>query len=839
MNSKKQFQWELVARRLIVLVAVLCTTAPLVFYLIFSLEKQTISMSAEADIFARMITDEINNNPDYWQYEDLRFSYILSHRLHDRHYLENRQLFDNNDRMVAGNNNSLQWPLATVEVPVFDAGVPVGFLRVTRSLRSILAISAVVFFVSSLCGVLVYFALHVFPLKVLRSAFAALHKEKEQAIITLQSIADAVITTDTSLKLLSLNPAAEQLAGVQSARVLGEPFQDYFEIVHSETREKVETLFEECLGSVKNPGQLKQQAILVGKGQKGEFQVEVKVSPLHDEQARLLGFVVVFHDVTDTHVLERQLKEKVRELAVIVKSAGVGIAFVREGIVQEVNTLASQIIGLPANRIIGQQAISILTRELGYTYPTDLIYERLSRGEIFDMEHQIVREGQDNVWVRLIGQGVDPRSISAMGTVWIIQDISQLKQYQEGLQTARFKAEEASRFKSEFLAHVNHELRNPLGGIIGMVRLLLDTELTSVQRQYLTIIENAAAPLLQLINNLLDLSKIEAGVMELEEKPFRISSIFEYVQNLVAQGIKDKGLSLNLSTSADVPEEIIGDQLRLGQILLNLVGNAQKFTSTGGINVWCEKISQTESTIELQFNVTDTGGGIDEAARKKIFEAFMQESSSVARMHGGSGLGLTICKNLVELMNGHIWLESEPGKGSTFSFTGWFKYQRLSQVGSTAAEKKASGRNEGLRKQKRRILLVDDIPFNQTIAKLFLERDSHCVHLADNGREALVALAKSTYDVIFMDVEMPVMDGLIATRLIRRCEKDEKPLAREDNDLIKDISSMIYGKHIPIVGMTGNATEDGRLECLTAGMDDCISKPYEEHEILRVLGTVL
>lgn len=582
-----------------------------------------------------------------------------------------------------------------------------------------------------------------------RSAFATLHKEKEQAAITLHSIADAVITTDTSLRILSLNPAAAKLTGVQFARVLGEPFHEQFEIVHPQTREKMNDLLEDCLQSGENPCHLRKQAILVRHGDGGEFQVEITVSPLPYNPAKLFGLVIVFHDVTATRVLEKQLKEKVLELVLIVKYAGVGIAFVRDGIVQEVNSIVSEIIGIPEKAIVGQRAEFILTSYLGYTEPIDQIYEQLSKGELFDIEHQMVRSDQKRIWLRLIGQVIDPHRLSEAGSVWIIQDITQLKQHQEVLRVARFHAEEASRFKSEFLAHANHELRNLIGGIIGLNRLVLETELTPVQQQYLTIVQNTAENLLLLINNLLDFSKIEAGVMELEEKPFRIDSVYDYVRNVVALRIEEKGLSLTLSISEGIPLELVGDELRLGQILLNLICNALKFTSTGGINVLCERITQTESTVQLRFNVTDTGCGIDEPAQKKIFDAF-----------------------------------------------------------------------------------------NQTIAKSLLEREAHWVKLAANGREALLALAEETFDVIFMDVQMPLMDGLTATRLIRRCEKEKNPLAREGKDLIEAVSSMIHGNHIPIIGMTGNSTEDGRLDCLKAGMDNNISKPFERKEMLCVLDVV-
>ncbi len=825
-------------RRLIVSFAVLCAIAPLILYLLFFVGEQKVTMRAEADIFARTITDEINNNPAYWQYEDIRFASILRRRLPDGHNQEHRQLFDSNNILVAENKASLPAPLIHVEVPVFDAGAAVGILKITRSIRSILETSVLVFLVSSLCGTLVYFLLRVFPLKVLRSAFVALHEEKEQATVTLQAISDAVVTTDTSLRILSLNPAATELVGMQTSRVIGGLFSDYFEILHPETREKIDDLLDNCLAAVDTFCSLPRQALIVGKGESSNLHVEITVSALRDEQASLLGLVIVFHNVTIARALEKQLQDKVTELAVIVKYAGVGIAFVQHGAIREANTMVSEIMGVPPEAIIGQEVSYILPTYLGYTEPIEYIYEQLGKGDIFDIEYQVVRSDQRRIWLRLIGQAVDPSRLSEAGSVWIAQDITQLKQYQEELRMAKRLAEEASNFKSEFIAHVNHELRNPIGGIIGLNRLVLESELTPVQQQQLTIVQTTAENLLLLINNLLDLSKIEAGVMELEEKPFNIASTYDYVHNVVALRVKEKGLFLTLSIADDVPSEVIGDELRLGQLLLNLVGNALKFTSTGGITVSCEKLSQTENTIQLQFSVTDTGCGIDEPTRKKIFKAFVQASSSVARTHGGSGLGLSICKKIVKLMGGDIVVESEPGKGSTFSFTGNFRHELRPETGSAVADKIIPKDKEGLPQRARKILLVEDMAFNQTLAKSLLEGGGHRVQVAANGREALAALAVSTFDAIFMDVQMPVMDGLLATRLIRRCEKEEIPLARESTELLRAVNSRIYGKHIPIIGMTGNTANDHRQDCLAAGMDRYITKPFERDEMLGVLNVL-
>ena len=837
MKNNPGFKWEGAVRRLIAVAVILCMVAPLALFLVFSLAKQKAGIEAEAEILAHIITDQINNNPEHWIYEDIRLASILRHRPHNDGFQEQRQIFDNSQKLIAEESASLQWPLLRVDVPVYDAGMPVGFLRIPGSIQKILIRAAFVFAVSCACGALLYFILHIFPLKVLRSAFAALHKEKEQATITLQSIADAVITTDTSLNIHSLNPSAMKFAGEAMDSMKGKPFADVFNIIHPESRQTMAGILPEFLKEEKSSCRLTDQAMLVRQTDGREYQVEFTVSPLHDEQSKLIGLVIVLHDVTESRALEKQLKNKVQELTHIVRYAGVGIALVRHGIIQKANGIVGEIIGMSPGEAIGKDIRFILKTCLGFTEPLDHIYKRLENGEIFDIEHRAIRDDGKEIWLRLIGQAIDPDQIRESGSVWIAQDITRLKQQQEQLENARLHAEEASRFKSEFLAHVSHELRSPLSGIVGLNKLVLDTELTSLQKHYLTIIDESGENLLLLINNLLDLSKIESGVMELEEQSFKISSICEYIRNIVELRVKEKGLALTFTLDPNVPAELIGDELRLNQILLNLIGNAIKFTTSGGIEVVCEKISQSDTDIELRFKVIDTGCGIDESARKKIFEAFVQASSSIARTHGGSGLGLSICKKLTDLMGGDISVESTPGAGATFSFTARFKIELETQTEEGTADVQNEAVIEPL-PQSRRILVVDDLPVNQTIAKLLLECEGHTVDVAGNGREALRALAESTYDAVFMDVQMPVMDGLTATRLVRRCETKKYPAAREDNDLIRTISARIRGTHLPIIGVTGNAMDDGKQDCLKAGMDGYVSKPFAREELIEALDLV-
>lgn len=839
MNSKEKTYWEPAVRRLIGLVALLCGIAPFVMFLIFTINQQKTGANARTEVLAHIITDQINKNPEYWQYEQLRFSAILRHNPYSVDQPEQRQLIDNKGRVVAENGITPQQPQISADHLVFDAGKPVGVLRITNSIRGILLKSTLVLVVGCVCGALIFFVLHSFPLRLLRSAFNTLSKEKEQATVTLGSIADAVITTDTEFNILSLNPAGEQLCGIQAAQVIGKPFNDCFSLVDPQTGVRVDWVMTECLQRAKSSSRILEHALLNRSSDGIQLQLEITVTPLYDSDERLLGRVIVMHDVTVSRKLEKQLSNNVKELGHIVRYAGVGIAFVQNGIIQKANVIIAEIIGLPQEQIIGSPVKDILTDNLGYTGSLEEIYGHLGKGNIFDLEHCVTRMDGKQIWLRLIGQSVDPARLSESGTVWIAQDITQLKRQQELVEKAKAHAEETSRFKSELLAHTSHELRSPLSGIIGANRLVLESELSQHQRQFLTIIDDAAESLLQLINNILDLSKIESGIIELERKLFILQDVFKYVKNVVVLQAKEKGLNVTFTADENIPSELIGDQLRLSQVLLNLVSNAIKFTESGGVDVGCEVISTKGNAIQLRFEIADTGCGIDESARRKIFDAFVQASSSVARTHGGSGLGLSICKKLTELMDGDIWVDSEQGTGTTFTFTAWFQNNLQADDNQSGTESESPDQLDLTQHRGKRILVVEDLAMNQTITKLLLESDNHQVMIAANGREALLALRDTEYDAIFMDIQMPEMDGLTATKIIRRCEKNKHPQAREDNDIIQAVSSRIHGCHIPIIGMTGNATEEGRRECFDNGMDGCISKPFDQQEMLQALRLVL
>jgi len=392
------------------------------------------------------------------------------------------------------------------------------------------------------------------------------------------------------------------------------------------------------------------------------------------------------------------------------------------------------------------------------------------------------------------------------------QVAAELRRRNKELEAELAAAKEAARNRMKFLAAVSHEIRTPMTGVVGMAELLLCTALNAEQRHYAETIKEAAGSLLGIVNDILDFAKIEAGRLELESVLFDLRVTLRAVTAMLLPQAHAKGLKIYTELAPEVPRWVIGDPGRLRQVLVNVAGNAVKFTERGWVRISAELADGDSGRCIVRFRVDDTGIGIAEDQLERIFDEFIQADASTTRRFGGTGLGLSIARRLVELMGGQIGCTSRVGEGSSFWFT--VPLTEGSEPLESPAHAPTACFYEGWRR--RRVLVVEDNPVNRTIAVRLLAREGCEVDAVESGREAVEACASTEYDLILMDIQMPEMDGYEATRRIRALEGSQR--------------------RTPIIAVTASSVEDSRNRCLEAGMDDFLSKPFDADGLRRLLG---
>jgi len=501
--------------------------------------------------------------------------------------------------------------------------------------------------------------------------------------------------------------------------------------------------------------------------------------------------------------------ERYRE---VVENVGDGIYRVSpEGRVLSANPALAQ--------MLGDESVDALIARIqdfgaeiiaGHSERTVLYDQLRAQGRVSGFELNIQRRDGSRFWgslsVRVV-RDADGRHIAFDG---LLADISERRRAEQ-LAHAREAAEAATQAKSAFLAKMSHEIRTPMNAVVGFTELALRSTVKARRETYLKRIRSASHSLLSIINDILDLSKIEAGKFTLETRDFALQPLLDKLADLFALQAAGKSIAVTISAAAQLPPVLRGDPLRLEQVLINLLNNAIKFTERGEVELRVTQLERNGERAQLEFSVRDTGVGIAPEQADKLFTAFSQGDESITRRYGGTGLGLAICKQLVELMDGRIWLEDRPGPGCVFRFTAWFGIGAVNPGATPIPATPA----EAVSLKGVCLLLVEDNTLNQMLASDLLRGHGATVDIANNGEQAVTAIGLRSFDLVLMDVQMPVMDGLEATRWIRA-----NPHHRE----------------LPIIAMTANAMDSDRQQCLDAGMNDFIAKPIDIEQMLAVIG---
>jgi len=602
----------------------------------------------------------------------------------------------------------------------------------------------------------------------------------EETSLILEAVPEAIFFLDHDNRILLLNPVAQQLVG-QTRDVIGLEFHDLIGCFMSGESEAAQCPFTRMVDT----GELVVIPSHFWDREDGtQFELSLSFWP-RTQQGVPVGGMVVVRDLTDAMEIQRDVQRAARLAEdapnpIVEFDATGAILYANTGmlnVMAQCGLLEAGIeVMFPA--VLPAMLQECLTTNSALMRVEHVVADRVIAWSLFPLEElKLVR-----------AYGLD-----------ITSDVA--------LRRAKEAAEESTRAKGIFLATMSHELRTPMNGVLGCTQLLKDTSLTDQQRELIETMHRSADALLTLVNDILDFSKIEAGKMTLEVADVNLRSLICDVTTLTEGLASKKGLTVSVQIDSDVPEEFRGDPIRLRQILFNLVGNAIKFTERGRVTVTVSlKQGRTEGSdsVVLQWRIQDTGIGMTPEQQARLFQAYAQADASTTRKFGGTGLGLMICHQLVQLMGGAITVESSIGRGSTFAYTTNLlpAIHRDASASSLGTDQRSVGEQGG----SLRVLVADDNEINQVVACKFLQKLGCHVEIARTGREAVEAITRTVYDVVLMDCEMPEMDGYEATREVRRREEGTP-------------------SHLPIMALTGHASDEDAQKCHQAGMDKVMTKP--------------
>ncbi len=657
-----------------------------------------------------------------------------------------------------------------------------------------------------------------------------------RAVFQHSSLPIAVCRADG--RFLDANPALLNLLGYEREELL---HLSWRAITHPDDREENARLAQEAHNGLRDTYQVEKRYVHK-TGRMVLAQVSVGVSRGQDGSVNLL--IGVIKDITERRQAEEALARSEERFRTLAQMLPVGIFQATvEGRCTFVNDPWSTITGHPKSAALGLGWLRIL--EKADRLPTLQSFRNTIRtGENLVAEYRLRSPARKECWVLVRAAALLDADGTLAGFVGALTDITERRQAEDALRRAKAQAEAAAQAKALFLANMSHEIRTPLAGVIGTTKLLAQTRLDEEQKRLADMAVESGRALLSIVNDILDFSKIEAGQLKLRPAPFGLRRCVETVSAPFALLARERGLAFAVRVDQDVPDALVGDEDRLGQVLRNLLSNALKFTPCGSIGLAVSLTEGTENSARLAFSVADTGPGIDPDYLPRIFESFTQGDSSYAKQHGGTGLGLAICKNLAEQMGGGIDIVSQSGKGATVTASAVFGLAReplpeqpeplASSPGETAPEPPAAPLAETPARTQTppppsppggggplRVLLAEDNAIGRVLMESLLASAGHAVFCVGNGLAVLAALMDQDFDLVLMDVQMPRMDGLAATRKIRQGAAGKKNM------------------NIAIVALTAYTSDSDRQHFLDSGMDDAVAKPADEQALAEAMQRAL